>query len=125
MFKFNEMNIHMQSASSNKWGNRDDWKAYEAELVNRYSQEFLDAIEISNRDWPLKFTDEHILKEMERTITMMGMCPEQPDYYPRVKMLITLNATIPRLRGIANEKSPKREDDSDEGYSLLCRAKNL
>lgn len=84
LFKFNEMNIHMQSASSNKWGNRDDWRAYEAELVNRYSQEFVDAIETSNRNWPLKFTDEQIVKEMERTIKMMGMCPEQPAYYPRV-----------------------------------------
>ena len=87
MFKFHEMNIHLQSANKNKWGNRDDWKAYENELILRYSQEFIDAIELSNKNWPLKITNEMVIQEIQRTIKMLGMCPEQPVYYPRVVAL--------------------------------------
>lgn len=89
MFKFSEINIHLQSEASNKWGNRDTWKAYEAELVRRYSQEFVDAIETSNRDCSLKFTNEQVINEMKRTLKMLGMCKEQPAYYPRVIMLLS------------------------------------
>jgi hypothetical protein len=94
MFKFNEMNIHMQSYASNKWPTRDDWKNYEAELERRYSDQFVPAIERSNRDWPLKFTNEQVVDEIKRTLKMLGMCKEQPDYYPRVMSLLAQKETM-------------------------------
>jgi hypothetical protein len=87
MFKFNEVNIHAQSANKNNWGDYEDWKAYEVELVNRYGPLIIEEINAMNRDTSLKFTDLDVKDEMRRTLDCMSRLPVQPDYYDRVMSL--------------------------------------
>ena len=86
MFKFHEMNIHAQSPKGNSWPTSETWENYRKNLVNRYNEEFVQAIDSSNKKWPLKITKELVLKEIHRTIKMLGMMngQEKPPYYERM-----------------------------------------
>jgi len=84
IYKFDPRNIHLQSARSNSWGDFDDWKSYEAELVRRYGQKYVDDIETDNRDTSLKFTEQDVLEQIESIIKEIAKLPEQPHYFPRL-----------------------------------------
>lgn len=92
IFKFDPINIHMQAASSNSWGTSDDWFSYEEEILKRHGTTRAEINEL-NRLTSLKTLGVQTLKEqMLRILTLIAHLPEQPDYFPRVKMLLTLNA---------------------------------
>lgn len=86
LYKFDEQNIHLQSASSNAWGDYDHWKAFEAELRRRgYA---VDNFDLINRSHSLKFTNEDIMNQMKWILSEMKGLPEQPDYYLRASTLL-------------------------------------
>ena len=87
MFKFNEMNIHAQTARGNSWPTSQTWENYRRNLVNRYSEEFVIAIDASNKNWPSKITTALVLKEIDRKLTLLSLLPTQPPYYNRVMKL--------------------------------------
>lgn len=86
LFKFDEQNIHLQSAGSNAWGDYDHWKAFEAELRRRgYA---VDNFDLINRSHSLKFTNEDIINQMKWILSEMKGLKEQPDYYLRASTLL-------------------------------------
>lgn len=87
MFKFHEMNIHAQSPRGNSWPTSDTWDNYRKNLLNRYTQEFVDAIDTSNAKWEPKITTEMVMREIHRTIKMLGMMQEKPPYFTRMMKL--------------------------------------
>lgn len=88
MYKFDEQNIHLQSAQSNSWGDRDDWIAYEEELIKRYGDRIVERIEMQNKlHQGLKPTNSAIIAKMEFILAQFPLLEEQPEYYPRVMML--------------------------------------
>lgn len=94
MFKFDETNIHLQSAQSNSWGDLDDWKAYEAELIRRYGEGAIRRIETQNNiHHGKKPTDALVIAKMEFILAQMSILEEQPEYYPRVMMLKDVQET--------------------------------
>lgn len=87
LFKFHPLNIHLQSARSNSWGDRDDWKQYEITLGLRYQSDFpgiVEYLEMLNKKSSLKFTNEEIFEQMKYILKAMRNLPEQPEYYARV-----------------------------------------
>lgn len=98
MFKFHEMNIHAQSPKGNSWPTSTTWENYRKNLTNRYNSQFIDAIDLSNKNWPLKITTELVLKEMERTIRMIEMLSTQPPYWERMMKLRETSQTIKELK---------------------------
>lgn len=88
MFKFDERNIHLQGASSNSWGDMDDWKGYERELKRRYGEEIVEELEAENRAYSLKFSQLEIEAKMELILEKMKDLEEQPEYYKRVTSLL-------------------------------------
>jgi hypothetical protein len=84
MFKFELLNIHLQSAYSNSWGDKDDWKRFEKELVRRYGKGILHFIEEMNKITPLKITNEKVIEDMKWLLAELKDLPEQPPYYQRV-----------------------------------------
>lgn len=88
MFKFDERNIHLQSAQSNGWGDRDDWKYYEEELKRRVNPDIIEAIESANRACEVRITNEYVLLEIRETMRKMALLPEQPEYYTRAVSLL-------------------------------------
>ena len=84
LYKFDTRNIHLQSAYSNSFGDRDHWKSYESELVRRYGQKYVDDIETDNRDTSLKFTEQDVLERIESIIKEIAKLPEQPAYFTRL-----------------------------------------
>ena len=89
LYKFNPQNIHLQSKSSNGWGGQTVGHYFGEELKCRYGKDILEKIQKENRDTPLKFTTQDILNEMEWYIAEMATLQEKPDYYQRVKSLLT------------------------------------
>lgn len=90
LYKFHENNIHLQGAQSNAWGDKDDWKFFENELIRRYGKAFVESIEIVNRDYPLRIHDSMVVDEIKRTLKLMETLPEVPSYYERVVELSTV-----------------------------------
>lgn len=88
MFKFHEMNIHAQSPSGNAWPTSTTWENYKRNLTNRYTPEFVEAIDVTNQGWPLKINNLKVITEIKRTLKMLGMMKVQPDYYKRVMSLL-------------------------------------
>lgn len=86
LFKFDERNIHLQTAQSNAWGDRDDWNNYEDELKARGID--VQELERMNRDTPLKFTNEQILDKIKELLKKMSKLPEKPSYYKRTIQLL-------------------------------------
>jgi hypothetical protein len=87
LFKFNPMNIHLQSKSSNGWGGFDQGAKYAATLTQRYGPSAVELIETENRVTPLKFTTAEILDMMGDYLNLMGHFGEQPAYYQRAREL--------------------------------------
>lgn len=87
MFKFAEMNIHAQTPMGNKLSTSTTWENYRKNLIARYGEEFVTAIDSSNKNWLLKMSTELVMKEIERTIKMLGMMKEKPPYYERMVKL--------------------------------------
>jgi len=90
MFKFDERNIHLQTANSNYFGDKKGDKAqgyyFGEELKKRYGKNFIEELEKENR--------KHISEKMDNTIVLdkiiyilelMKSLPEQPDYFDRVE----------------------------------------
>lgn len=88
MFKFHDMNIHAQTPSGNAWPTSTTWEKFADNLVERYGTEFIQAIDFSNKNCPIKITPNDVLKEMHRTLKMLGMMEEKPPYYKRVMSLL-------------------------------------
>lgn len=108
MFKFHEMNIHAQSPNGNAWPTSSTWENYKKNLIARYNQEFFDAIDASNKNWEIRITTDMVLQEMERTIKMIAMLPEQPPYFARV---MKLRAQTP-LKEITHYKTLLEKESS-------------
>lgn len=89
LFKFNPMNIHLQSKSSNGWGGQEIGHSFGEELKKRYGPIYLDHINESNRLEPLKFSKEQILSAIVWTIKDIGSLPDKPSYYDRVISLMS------------------------------------
>lgn len=88
MFKFNELNIHLQSANTNKWPTRDDWAYYENELKERYGDTIILLIETTNRDCTDRIHSNQVLEEMMRTLRLIGTLEIKPVYYERAVDLL-------------------------------------
>ncbi len=88
MFKFDLSNIFLQSAYSNSFGDKDDWKAFEQEITRRYGKGHLELIENVNEIAPPKITPIEVLEEMEFLLKEMSKLPEQPPYYKRAQTLL-------------------------------------
>lgn len=86
IFKFDVDNIHMQSAQSNSWGGREDWKKYEDTLSARYGPGHVPLLELKNRDTGPKFSVKDTETLMKDLLTRMADLPEQPEYYQKVIM---------------------------------------
>jgi hypothetical protein len=85
--KFDTRNIHLQGAQSNSWGDFEDWKTFEAELIRRgYDLEQFHRDNLALQGAQLKETD--VIAKLEETLTNMGALREQPDYYPRAIKLL-------------------------------------
>lgn len=89
IFKFDPSNIHLQSARSNAFGQREEWQTYEATLIERYGIQYVNELEDKNRTTPLKFTNEQLINLLVTTLKDMGKLREQPEYYPRVINLLS------------------------------------
>lgn len=87
MFKFNTANIHLQTAKSNTYPDKDDWKNYELELTRRYGENFVKMIETTNLVTPLPMSTVAVIEKIEQILIEMKNLPEQPAYYARVMQL--------------------------------------
>jgi 5-methylcytosine-specific restriction endonuclease McrA len=86
LFKFDLRNIHMQSASSNKWGNFDTFRDYEKVVRNRRYD--FDAFEReNNKANGASLRDSEVLNAAEKLLTLMKDLPEQPEYFERAYIL--------------------------------------
>lgn len=84
IFKFDPVNIHLQSPSGNAWGGQDIGHAFGEELKRRYGPDILEDIERKNRTTSLKFSDGQIISLMTSIIANMRTLPEQPDYLAKI-----------------------------------------
>ena len=87
IFKFDERNIFLQNAKSNRWGGYDDWIAFEDEVVRRTSYD-KDGMDRLNLAYELKINDSMVIEKMRDIIQKMGELKEQPEYYARVLLLL-------------------------------------
>lgn len=82
LYKFDIRNIHLQSASSNKWGNRDTWKDYEETVRARGFD--IDGFERENRQAQgSSLRDSEVKEEIRRMLGLMGNLPIKPEYFER------------------------------------------
>lgn len=89
MFKFDEMNIHLQSAASNAWGDQEIGYKFGEELKRRYGNDYLEKITLENRKHVSEKRDSFaILEKMKDILNKMEQLPEKPEYYFRVKSLL-------------------------------------
>ena len=85
MFKFHPMNIHLQSASSNAWGDQEVGHNFGEELKRRYGQDYLKKIKEENRKHISEKRDkQNVIKAMLNILSLMKELPEKPEYYDRV-----------------------------------------
>jgi len=87
IFKFDEINIHLQDKKSNGFGGADDGYKFGDTLKVRYGPNILNTIEVRNRETPNTLKTTQILEKMEYYILSMGNFYERPDYYDRVMEL--------------------------------------
>ncbi len=88
IYKFDTSNIFLQSAYSNSFGDKDDWKRFEEEIVRRYGAHHLDYIEKENAKTPLKISNEWVLQTMKQRLEEMKVLKEKPPYYKRTTTLL-------------------------------------
>lgn len=91
LFKFETLNIHLQSKSSNGWGGQEVGHNFAEELKRRWGPDILDVINDANKSHAskLKFTTEEVLARIQLTLEGMEILQEQPDYYARVVHLLS------------------------------------
>lgn len=89
MFKFDEMNIHLQSASSNGWGGQEVGFGFGKELIRRYGKGYLEKINNENRKHVSeKRSKDVVIKKMIDILCKMESLEEKPEYYSRVISLM-------------------------------------
>ena len=88
MFKFDESNIHLQSAQSNAWGGMDIGHNF-AEELNRRNKDSVWGIECDNRLYQnTNITTTMVIEKMRDILSKMKDLPEKPEYYARVLLLL-------------------------------------
>ena len=89
MMKFDESNIFLQSAQSNGFGDYDDWKQFEAEIIRRYGEDHIPNFLSENiRHVNEKIYDSMVIEKMEAMLGKMEVFDEKPEYYERVMTLL-------------------------------------
>lgn len=87
MFKFDERNIHLQSARSNSWGGMEIGHNFANNLMSRGTD--VEDLRIINRDTPLKVNDTMVIEKMRYILSKMKDLPEKPKYFDRVMKLLS------------------------------------
>lgn len=87
LFKFDIRNIHAQHGNSNKFGNYDDFRNFEAE-VKRRGYDWDQFEKENNQNHGCRLYDSEVIEQIEKMLTLMGELPEQPDYYERAISLL-------------------------------------
>ena len=90
LFKFDVRNIHLQSASSNKWGNFDTFRDYEKVVRNR-GYDFDNFERENNLANGSRLYDADVVEEIKKILILMKELPEKPDYYDRAIELLNLS----------------------------------
>lgn len=87
MMKFDENNIFLQSKQSNGFGDKEDWDAFEYEMIRRgYDPE---GFRIENIKHSMEqITISKIEEKMKDIIGKMAELPDKPEYYYRVTSLL-------------------------------------
>jgi len=93
MFKFCPANIHLQSPSSNGWGDMDDWDAYEKELQHRHGLTRQELKEMNNREHATQIKTQDVLNQIRTLLEFFKTLPEQPDYWEKSYNLLTESPT--------------------------------
>lgn len=93
MFKFDPINIHLQTAKSNSWPTSQTWETFATNLRQRYGSEIIDFIDAVNRNTPLKITTELVMADIERKVEMIKTLSHYPPYFPRLLKLKELTST--------------------------------
>lgn len=89
MFKFDEMNIHMQSPRSNAWGGMEIGHNFAEELCRRYGENAVWGIECDNRLYArTTINDSLVIDKMKDILSKMKDLPEKPAYYARAIELL-------------------------------------
>jgi len=89
MFKFDERNIHMQSAKSNCWGGFSEGAYYEKELIFRHNINLADMNKYNLSFQNTKPTNKIVIEKMKYFLLGMMTLKEQPDYFNRAIKLLT------------------------------------
>lgn len=85
LFKFDPVNIHLQSASSNGWGGMQAGHSFGEELKKRYGKNILDYINSENLKHLSEKLDDHtVIGFMADILIRFEELDEKPDYYARV-----------------------------------------
>jgi hypothetical protein len=87
MMKFHEDNVFLQSKRSNGFGDKDDWDAFEEEIIYRgYDPEAFKKENIKHS--MEQITISKIEEKMRDILSKMKDLPEKPEYYARVSLLL-------------------------------------
>lgn len=89
LFKFDPINIHLQSKSSNGWGGQEIGHKFGETLKNRYYPTILEQIQLENSMSSLKFSTQEVVDVIRNRLEDLSYLLEQPDYYARVTHLLS------------------------------------
>ena len=103
MYKFHPDNIHLQTAWSNSWGDKDDWQQFEEELIRRYGEQHLLKIEVQNGSTQARITPAMVRQDIELKISLIAQLPEKPPYWNRLIKLKGNTETDPTTLQAENE----------------------
>lgn len=87
LFKFDVRNIHMQSSSSNKWGNWETFKEYETVVRNR-GYDFDAFVKENEQARGASLRDGEVIEHIKKMLIRMEQLPEKPAYFERVVSLM-------------------------------------
>lgn len=87
IFKFNPLNIHLQTANSNGWPTSKTWETFARNLKERYGSAYIYDLDAINFLSQLKITRELTLKWIEFRLIDLGKLLVKPPYYERVMKL--------------------------------------
>lgn len=90
IFKFDPMNIFLQTAQSNKWGRKEDWDGFKESIIKRHGENYLDLIEDRNKRTELPIPNSLVLKEIAIAVERFKAVTIKPSYYQRVLELNSL-----------------------------------
>lgn len=90
LFKFDPLNIHLQSKTSNGWGGQEIGHQFGENMKKRYGEDILEKLTRLNQAHSLKFTTEQLKDLIKVRLRQLGELPEQPDYYERANRLSAL-----------------------------------